>query len=82
MTMKCANPKGIELHHEAVSRIKKEEMLQKINKNYRGEQLIFEDVQDRVRLIRKGRYPFIILSSGAFMLNVFTNWGIDNCRRY
>jgi hypothetical protein len=50
--------------------MKKEKMIAKINKNYKGEQLTVEDLQDRLKLVRRTRIPFAICSSIGFVILV------------
>jgi hypothetical protein len=52
---------GVELHQAIRKTMKKEEMLSKINKNYKGQQETIEDLEERIRVLGKTRIPLAIL---------------------
>src|SRR4051794_39581575 len=50
----------IDLYHVSISTLKQEQMLQKINANYKGVQITVEDIVAKVTFLKKLRLPFII----------------------
>lgn len=56
----------VNLYNVAIADLKKEEMLQKINTNYRGTVVTVEHVVQQVRFLRKLKIPFVIVISCLF----------------
>ncbi len=45
-------------------------MISKINKNYKGEQVTVEDLEEKLKLVRRTRIPLTVISLLGFVVLV------------
>jgi hypothetical protein len=51
----------VDLYSYSITSLKKEDMLLKINANYKGKDLTVEDVVNQVQFLKKLKWPFLVL---------------------
>jgi hypothetical protein len=59
----------MELWHTSIKTIKQQEMIAKINKNFASTATL-EDVEERIRVMRKGKIPFAVASCISYLFVV------------
>jgi hypothetical protein len=59
----CLTSYRVDLYNVAITSLKREDMLIKINANYKGKDLTVEEVVTKVKFLNKLKWPFVFLMS-------------------